>query len=179
MHQKELLLPLGIATKRNLAGWIWAWMHSRPFCWMTSFLQRYVYEIYLGNAVMLFQLGNRSQLCSLSHTFQSCSLCNVFPVQYIPPIIHSVFHLFCISFYLILYLFHVSAQIVPQLSGHWGRISTFGLCLKSCLDSSHVFQSVMRTKDFHRSQLEEQDVYRKRRHPVFCWVIKLVIYEII
>ncbi len=43
--EKELLLPLGIATKKSLTGWIWAWIHSRPFCWMTCFLQKSVYEM--------------------------------------------------------------------------------------------------------------------------------------
>ncbi len=79
------------------------------------------------------------------------------------------------------YLFHVSAQSVSQLSGRSGcsgRVSTFGSYLKSCLDSSHVSQSVVRNKDWDRRQLEEQDVYGEGRHPVFCWVIKSVNYEI-
>ncbi len=43
------LLPLGIAMKRSLAGWILARMHSTPFCWMTCFLQRSVYEMCTRN----------------------------------------------------------------------------------------------------------------------------------
>ncbi len=92
-------------------------------------------------------MENASQLRPLSHTFQLCSLSNVFPISCIPRLIYSLLHLFCISSCLIPYLFHVSAQIVPQPSGRLGCISTFGSCLKSCLDSSHVSQSVIHTKE--------------------------------
>ncbi len=109
------------------------------------------------------------------------SASHLFPVSCIPRLIYSVFHLFHISFYSMPYLFHVSAQVVSQLSGRSGRsgrVSSFRSCLKSCLDSSHVWKSVVRKKDWDKKQLEEQDVYRESRHPVFCWVIRLVTYEI-
>ena len=114
----------------------------------------------------------------LSHTSQLYSLSNIFLISCIPHVIYSLFHLFRIYFCLIPYLFHVSAQIVPQLLGGSNRISKFGSCLKSSLDSSHVSQSVMCNKDWDREQLEEQDVDRGNRHSVFCWDIRTVTYEI-
>ncbi len=36
----------------------------------------------------------------------------------------------------------------------------------------------MRNKDWDRRQLEEQDVYRESRHPLFCWIIRSVTHEI-
>ncbi len=121
----------------------------------------------LGNASHLRPLSSVS--CLIHFSFVPClidfpshlfrvlfvfclmySASHLFPVSCFPRLIYSVFHLFCISFCSMPYLFHVSAQIVSQLLGCSslsGRVSTFGSCLKSCLDSSHVSQSVVSNKD--------------------------------
>ncbi len=122
-------------------------------------------HFFVGSAVMLCLLGNASQLrplssvsCFIHFSFVPCLMyfpSHVFCVSFISCLMYSASHLFCvpslsISFCSMPYLFHVSAQIVSQLSGRSGcsgRVSTFGSCLKSCLDSSHVSQSVVRNKD--------------------------------
>ncbi len=100
----------------------------------------------------------------------------------VPCLIHFSFVL-CLMYFLSL-VFRVS--FIPcsiSFASHlvWYLIcfmSRLRSCLNSCLDSSHVLQSVMRNKDWDRRQLEEQDVYRESIHPVFCWVIRSVTYEI-
>ncbi len=56
------------------------------------------------------------------------------PCLMIPCLISFASHLFRVSCWSIPYLFHVSAQIVSQPLGGSGHVSTFGSCLKSCLD---------------------------------------------
>ncbi len=89
-----------------------------------------VYLNIVGSAVMLCLLGNASQLRPLSSVPCLISM----HLSFVPCLIYSVSHLFRVSCCSIPYLFHVSAQIASQPSGGSGRVSTFGSCLKSCLD---------------------------------------------
>ncbi len=112
-------------------------------------------------------------LISMHLSFVLCFLSHVFPVSCIPRLISFASH---VVRYLICFMSRLRSCLNPQaaqaVSQHSDRVSNHVSTL------SHVSQSVMLNKDWDRRRLEEQNVYRESRHPVFCKVIGSVTHEI-
>ncbi len=107
-------------------------------------------------------------------------LSHVFRVSFISCLIYSRSHLFFLPSLLRRILFDALSVLClgSDCVSTLRPLRLLRPCLKSCLDSSPLSQSVVRNKDWDRQQLEEQDVYKESRHPVSNWVIRSVTYEI-